>query len=122
MAGSHSHHELFQLSFIIELFVISHERGLWPQAASLIEKRNFLETHKPFSGPDAEGQGNAEDDKPIWDEECPDDPGGGKKKDDDDDDEPGVAIPFGNYYLIFALCSILSLVVIIRRRLSRTVI
>ncbi len=36
--------------------------------------------------------------------------------DDDDDDDEGLAIPIGNYYLVFAFAAIISLIVIIKRK------
>ena len=43
-------------------------------------------------------------------------PGGDDDDDDDDDDDMG-AIPLGNYYLIFVAIAIISLILIIRRKI-----
>ena len=40
--------------------------------------------------------------------------------DDDDDDEETPAIPFGNYYLIFAVIAMVALIVIIKRKAIQT--
>ena len=41
-------------------------------------------------------------------------PGGGGDDDDDDDEE--AAIPFGNYYLLFAVIGIVALILIHKRK------
>lgn len=40
----------------------------------------------------------------------------GDDDDDDDDDEEEAAIPFGNYYLVFSVIAIVSLIFIIKRK------